>query len=356
MTTAGESLLIWYRRHHRSLPWRRLHDPYEILVSEIMLQQTRVETVLRYYEPFLERFPSVEALAAADVDTVLARWSGLGYYRRARNLHAAARQIGALGRFPSTAAALVKLPGVGVYTAAAVASIAFGEAVPVIDGNVERVLGRVLGLRVDPRRREGRESIRERASLLLNESAPGDSNQAMMELGAVLCTPTRPDCPSCPLARGCHALASGHPESFPLKRPARRVIRVHRVVAVASEEDRYLLVRIPEDSDLLAGLWEFPWVEGGRTLAAKSTLLAERYGGAWELGRRLGRARHAVTFRSITLEIREARLSIMSPTSVAEGAEAGWFSCAAARQLPSTSMLTKVLSELGAPSAAPTAN
>lgn len=343
MNTAGESLLAWYRRCQRALPWRQIRDPYEILVSEIMLQQTRVETVLGYYEAFLERFPTVEALATAEIDAVLARWSGLGYYRRARNLHAAARQIVVLGRFPSTSADLVKLPGIGAYTAAAVASISFNEAVPVIDGNVERVLGRVLGLKKDPRRREGRELVRLRAGELLSETSPGDSNQAMMELGAVLCTPTKPDCPKCPLADGCRALASGQPESFPPKRPSQRVLRVHRVVAVASLRDRYLLVRIPEDADLLAGLWEFPWVEGGRTLSAKSTLLGECYGGTWELGRRLGRARHAITFRAMTLDIRRASFS---STSVSEGPEAGWFSCDQALELPSTSMLTKVLSAL----------
>src|SRR5580700_687072 len=171
-------LLSWYGKHRRDLPWRRTQDPYRIWVSEVMLQQTRVEAVLPYYDRFLGRFPSVDALALAPLDEVLALWSGLGYYRRARQLHAAARRIVDAGEFPRTIERLLELPGVGAYTAAAVASIAFGAAVPVLDGNVERVMARQLALAQDPKRAASRARLLDAAAALLDPARPGDSNQA----------------------------------------------------------------------------------------------------------------------------------------------------------------------------------
>ncbi|MGH9579251.1 MAG: A/G-specific adenine glycosylase, partial [Terriglobales bacterium] len=196
-------LLAWYGRHGRDLPWRRTRNPYRIWVSEIMLQQTRVPAVLRHYHEFLRRFPSVQRLAAARPESVLAAWSGLGYYRRARSLHAAARVIvrERSGRFPHRAQDWRALPGVGRYTAAAIASIAFDEPVAVVDGNVERVLSRLPG----GRRRLAASAIWESAGALLSRSRPGDFNQAMMELGATVCLPQAPKCGECPLASWCKA-------------------------------------------------------------------------------------------------------------------------------------------------------
>jgi A/G-specific adenine glycosylase len=215
----GEELLSWFDRQRRDLPWRHTRDPYCIWLSEVMLQQTRVETVIPYYEKFLARFPTLESLAEADLSEVLAHWSGLGYYRRARQLHAAAQAVRDRhgGEIPQSVAGLESLPGVGAYTAAAVASIAFGVAAPVLDGNVERVLTRRLALAENPKSRAVRLVLLEEGARLLSESRPGDSNQALMELGATLCAPQRPRCLFCPLLAGCRAAAQGDQERYPGK-------------------------------------------------------------------------------------------------------------------------------------------
>lgn len=215
-------LLAWYDAFHRDLPWRRDRDPYRIWVSEVMLQQTRVDAVEPRYLQFLERFPTVDALAAATEEEVLAEWSGLGYYRRARQLHAAARQRVAGGEWPRDAAGWRRLPGVGEYTAAAVASIAYRESIPVVDGNVSRLMSRLHGLRQRQQDSSGgRRRLAVLAAAWLDPDRPGDSNQALMEIGATLCTPRRPRCPSCPLAVGCVARQSGAPEQFPRAARAR---------------------------------------------------------------------------------------------------------------------------------------
>jgi A/G-specific adenine glycosylase len=190
-------LLRWYDVHRRDLPWRGERDPYRIWLSEVMLQQTRVAAASGYYQRFLRRFPTVRHLARARISSVMAAWSGLGYYRRARALHQAARQVAQLGQFPASAAGLRQLPGIGRYTAAAVASIAFGEAVAVVDGNVERVLRRLTG------RELAREEQWDLAAFLLSRARPGDFNQALMELGATVCLPRQPKCLACPLVEAC---------------------------------------------------------------------------------------------------------------------------------------------------------
>src|SRR3954447_16114758 len=256
----AEALLTWFDQHRRDLPWRRTSDPYKIWLSEVMLQQTRVETVLPFYNRFLERFPTVEDLARAEVEEVLALWSGLGYYRRARQLHAAAREIAAAGAFPSTLEGLLALPGIGAYTTAAVASIAFGVAAPVMDGNVERVLSRCLALDADPHASAGRRQLLAAAAELLDPLRPGDSNQALMELGATLCSPRNPKCLLCPLRSGCRAAAEGDPERYPVPKTKREPERHRLLVAVVEEASGVLLFRRPDDSTLLAGTWELPWM------------------------------------------------------------------------------------------------
>ena len=248
-------LLAWYDRHHRDLPWRRTRHPYRIWVSEIMLQQTRVAAVLGHYREFLRRFPSVQRLAAAQTESVLAAWSGLGYYRRARALHAAARRLVREngGSLPRTAEAWRELPGVGRYTAAAIASIAFHEPVAVVDGNVERVLGRLLG----KRRRWGSTAMWDAAQSLLSPSRPGDFNQAMMELGALVCLPQAPKCPECPLATWCKARGA-------VERAA-KVPRQRRRVAygLSTRDDAVLLVRRPARASIMPGMWELPEARPG---------------------------------------------------------------------------------------------
>jgi A/G-specific adenine glycosylase len=344
----AEDLLAWFDLHRRDLPWRRSQDPYAIWLSEVMLQQTRVETVLPFYKRFLERFPTVDHLATADVEEVLTLWSGLGYYRRARQLHAAARRIVELGAFPSTLEGLLALPGIGAYTAAAVASIAFGVAAPVMDGNVERVLSRCLALDADPKSGGARRQLLAAAAELLDLKRPGDSNQALMELGATLCSPRRPKCLLCPLRPGCRAAREGDPEIYPVAR-AKREGEHHRLaVAVVEKEGGVLLFRRPEDSVLLAGTWELPWVtvevNGVPEAEAPEAALAARYGGRWTLGPRTAGVRHGITYRDLEVDVHPASLSWGG--EVREGWAAGWFDAAGRAALPLSSLVGKVLAAI----------
>ncbi len=276
-------LLAWFDRERRDLPWRNTRDPYAIWVSEVMLQQTRVDAVIPFYLRWMERFPTVESLARAEMDEVLAAWKGLGYYSRARNLRRAAelivRERG--GRIPRRYVELLRLPGVGEYTAGAVASIAFGEAVPAVDGNTRRVVAR---LRDIPR--PGAARVRTLAASLLERGRPGDLNQALMELGALVCTPRAPWCPSCPLLESCAAARHGRQQERPLPRERPPVRSLDVAVAVLrSPRHRYFVVRRPEDG-LLGGMWEFPGVEveGGADPGAQAALLAAELTGRSEAG------------------------------------------------------------------------
>jgi len=268
------ALVAWFRRGHRDMPWRRTRDPYAVWVSEIMLQQTRVETVTPYFERWMRRFPSVRALAEAPLDDVLSHWAGLGYYARARNLHAAARDVVGTygGAFPATAAGLRELRGVGDYTAGAIASIAFGEAAPIVDGNVVRVLARVDALDGAADDAALKRRVWQRAGELVaadGGDAAGDFNQAMMELGATVCTPSSPGCSRCPLAGVCRARAAGDVAARPAPK-TKKPPRVVDAVAVLVERDgKLLLVRRPP-AGLWGGLWEPPW-QPLRTSAARAS-------------------------------------------------------------------------------------
>lgn len=242
-------LLAWYDANARDLPWRTSRDPYRVWVSEIMLQQTRVATVIDHYHEFLRRFPTMQKLAAAREASVLAAWSGLGYYRRARMMHAAAKVIARKlqGKFPLTAQELRDLPGVGRYTAAAIASIAFGEPVAVVDGNVERVIDRISGDGLSP------EQVWQVAGHLLDRERPGDFNQAMMELGATICTPRAPTCLTCPIMRFC-ATRGERPAKSPALRQKKREIHY----LLAHRDGAALLVQRSKDAKLMAAMWELP--------------------------------------------------------------------------------------------------
>ena len=262
------SLLQYYDRFRRDLPWRGETDPYRILVSEIMLQQTRVETVLRYYESWLKRFPTLGALASANSREVLKAWEGLGYYRRARNLHSAARRIRELpgGHFPTSYRDLRQLPGVGQYTAGAVASIGFGEIVPAVDGNVRRVLARLFDKR-EPRARW----LNRTAAELVDKDRPGDWNQALMELGAMICSPKNPRCDDCPVQLWCTAHEQGTQALSPagIRRvPAREISFL--LVILQTEEGEVMLVQRPRQG-LLAGMWAFPEQELAKPLDCAAT-------------------------------------------------------------------------------------
>jgi len=288
----------WYRRHKRDLPWRRTRDPYAIWVSEIMLQQTRVETVIPYYARWMRVFPTVAALARAPASRVLKLWEGLGYYSRARNLRRAAQMV--VGRVaplarprgfrtsrrlvPTTAVDLRRLPGVGRYTAGAIASIAFDECAALVDGNVARVFARVFNIRANVKLPATRRRLWKLAEALLPARGCGEFNQALMELGALVCLPANPRCEGCPLRRVCRAPG----DALPNRGPKQRIHRVTEDVMLAQRDGKVLLRRRPA-SGLLAGMWELPPYDG-------------------RSGRLVLTVRHAVTNRRITLRVWKCRL------------------------------------------------
>jgi len=300
-------LLRWYRRNRRDLPWRRTSDPYAIWVSEVMLQQTQVTTVLPYYERFLERFPNVSSLARAAEEQVLGQWSGLGYYRRARSLHAGARAVMERhgGRVPNDPESLLQLPGVGRYTAGAIASIAFGLPEPVLDGNVRRVLSRLFALR-SPRE----PWLWELASQFAQGSAPGEANQALMELGALICKPKGPRCPACPLRRRCKARAAGRQEAYPSPRPRQPTERL--TVAVAwIPRGRKVLIERPTDGSPLRGVWDLPALEhprGGDAAGMLGLALARRHEIEVTVGAGVAGATHGIMNRRLRLNAYRCRL------------------------------------------------
>ncbi len=352
--SAGEALLVWFDRHRRELPWRVVQDGaerpdgYRVWVSEIMLQQTRVETVIPYYDRFLARYPTVGALAAADVEDLLAVWSGLGYYRRARQMHAAAAEIVRRGAFPNTLEGLRELPGIGEYTAAAIGSIAFGIEVAVLDGNVERVIARYLALAGDPKAKAIRRQLAAAAGELLDARRPGDSNQALMELGATLCIPRRPKCLLCPLALDCRARAEGDPSRYPPPRKRRAQVRLRRMLAWVESPEGILLFRRPEDSPLLAGTWELPGFDRAAPDPPQepAQVLAAKYGGQWTIGPKIAKIRHAITHRNIEAEIHRGQVTFAGDT-VAEGPEAGWFHPPEIGELATSSLVDKAVAKVG---------
>jgi len=254
-----EDLLNWYADNKRAMPWRETDDPYRIWVSEVMLQQTRVDTVRDYYPHFLEAFPTVEALADAERDEVLKHWEGLGFYARARHLHEAARTVVEEhdGTVPDTMDAIRDLKGVGPYTAAAVLSIAHDRPHAVLDGNVTRVLSRVFAVDEDATTTAAERALRALANDLLAPDRPGDFNQAVMELGALVCTPSTPLCDRCPLRDVCRAHAAGTEEDYPVTPESEPVPHHDVAVGLVFDDDRLLIQRRP-DEGLLGGLWEFP--------------------------------------------------------------------------------------------------
>jgi len=299
------ALLAWYDRHARTLPWRTppgdaaLPDPYRVWLSEIMLQQTTVPHAAPYFERFVARWPSVEALAEAERDEVLAAWAGLGYYARARNLHACARAVAEAGGFPQTVEALKRLPGIGDYTSAAVGAIAFDAPAVPVDGNVERVLARLFA--VETPLPKAKPEIRGLAAQLAAETRPGDFAQALMDLGATVCTPAKPACALCPWREACAAFAAGSQESYPRRAP-RTAKPARRGVAFWMARGNAVLLRRQPDDGLLGGMWlppSTPWREAGwETEEAAGHAPAAT---AWE--RLDAEARHVFTHFSLSLEI-----------------------------------------------------
>jgi A/G-specific adenine glycosylase len=306
----ARDLLAWYDREQRDLPWRRAPSAYRTLVSELMLQQTVVATVVPYFERFLARFPSIKDLAAAGEDEVMTLWSGLGYYRRARHLHQAARIVvdEMQGELPSREADLRRLPGIGEYTAAAVAAIAFGQATLPVDGNVSRVLARLGGERASIDQASTRARLREAGQILVPHHRPGDFAQAMMELGALCCTPRAPACGVCPVARFCQARARGATDVIPVraKKPSRRRLDL---VAVAVKRGGRLLLQQRPATGLLAKTWALPLqdlrkrtpAQGARAVLSELGLRPEGVPAS------LGEIRHVFTHRDATVRVLCAR-------------------------------------------------
>ncbi|MBA4495466.1 A/G-specific adenine glycosylase [Paenactinomyces guangxiensis] len=255
-------LLDWYREHRRDLPWRKDKDPYRIWVSEIMLQQTRVDTVIPYYERFLNQFPTLNDLANATDDQVIKAWEGLGYYSRARNLHSAVKEVAANygGKVPDELKTISKLKGIGLYTAGAILSIAYDKKAPAVDGNVMRVFSRLFAIPDDIARQSTRKKMELIAEHLIPAHAPGDFNQALMELGAMICTPQSPHCLFCPVQTVCHAFHEGLQDELPRKKKAKPPVQVNVLFAWFLQGDKVLIEKRP-DTGLLAGMWALPTVE-----------------------------------------------------------------------------------------------
>jgi A/G-specific adenine glycosylase len=312
-STLASKLLNWYSQNSRRLPWRDHPDPYAVWVSEIMLQQTRVETVGPYFERWMQRFPSLPALAQASQQDVLAAWEGLGYYSRARNLHRAAQVVMAEygGRLPSDAAALRGLPGIGRYTAGAIASIAFGQDEPALDGNIRRVLARVFDVRLPARSPAGEQRLWELAAANLPAGQAGAYNQALMDLGSAICTPRKPACLICPLAELCQARLLGVQEQRPVLEARAETPHYTVTAAVIARDGQVLIAQRPPEG-LLGGLWEFPGgkVQPGEDLpACLRREIREELDAQVEVGAELGVFRHAYTHFRVTLHAFCCRLA-----------------------------------------------
>ena len=339
-------LLEWYRSAARDLPWRRSRDPYRVWLSEVMLQQTTVRTVIPYFEQFVERYPTVEALAAAREEDVLGAWSGLGYYHRARNLLRGARHVRDHhgGRFPASLEAALAVPGVGLYTASAILSIAHGVALPVVDGNVRRVLARLFALRGPEWRKDA--PYYNRADEMLDRESPGDWNQAVMELGATICLPRRPACPVCPLRSGCRAAALGLQDELPEKRGRRAPVDVTVAAAILEKDGRFLIVRRREGR-LMGRMWEVPQTSlEGRGLADLVPELLSVHGLHVVPGALVSRGRHAITFRRIRIEGYRARLRRRPPE---DPERFRWVTPAELARLPISSLTRKVIAGASRP-------
>jgi A/G-specific adenine glycosylase len=314
-----KELLSWFKAHQRDLKWRRTRDPYAVWISEVMLQQTRVAAVTPYYERFLQRFPDFYALAEAPESEVLSHWAGLGYYHRARNLQRAAQMMHSAGRFPTTFEEIRKLPGIGAYTAAAVASISFDLPHPVLDGNVLRVLSRIFCDGTNIASAAGRTHFAGLAEKLLDRGAPGAFNQAMMELGATVCFPSRPQCLVCPVFALCRARQSGQQNDLPVKINVKKTVQEKRIVFWIEREGKVLAWQRPATSRLMAGFWELPEPAQIPNIAA---------------GPLLGSFQHGITFHNYTFEVYEAR----EPSDLGE---CRWISVNDLLTLPVSTILKK---------------
>ncbi|CAI2719158.1 A/G-specific adenine glycosylase [Nitrospina watsonii] len=315
--TIARALLAWFDAERRPMPWRETRDPYRIWVSEIMLQQTQVKTVIPYYQRWIASFPTVEKLARARENTVLKHWEGLGYYSRARNLHRAAKEVVREhdGRVPDTLDGILSLPGIGRYTAGAVLSIAYNQPVPVLDGNVKRVVSRLFGLMENGATRKSETRLWEHAGSLLPATRPGDFNQSLMELGATVCLPQNPMCLLCPIAKHCEAFKQGEPERYPPPKQQPETKKIEVSAAIIQKEGKVFIQQRPRDG-LMGGLWEFPGGKREKKENPEDCLIREiqeELGVTVAIREKLMTLKHAytrfrVTLHAFTCDIESGRL------------------------------------------------
>jgi len=348
LDTLRKDLLEWFRISKRSMPWRDTQDPYAIWVSEVMLQQTQVATVVPYFKRFMAELPTIEALAAASEQTVLRLWSGLGYYSRVRNLHRAAKMLvrDSGGRFPHDVEAALQLPGIGEYTAGAILSIAFAQPVPAVDGNVERVLCRMACIEGPPRKAPARRIVRELAAQMASCAHPGDLNQALMELGATICSPTAPRCAACPLRGHCRARAAGRHEELPHTPPRAPTVRRYTAAGIVRRADSVLVAQRIEEG-VWAGLWEFPQADVEDEDPAVSLQLHVRttLGLEVQVGAQVLRITHGIMNQ--TIELRVLACEAVGDTLEPHGyTQARWVSVDELADLPLSSPHRKIARHL----------
>ena len=343
-------LLPWFAVHRRSMPWRSNRTPYRVWISELMLQQTRVDQVIPYFNRFMKRFPSLKSLAAASQEDVLKQWEGLGYYSRARNLHKAARIVSNdwKGRFPRTAEEIIKLPGIGSYTAAAIGSLAFNLDLAVLDGNVIRVLSRLFAYTKDTRSTTAKKQLQQFADDLLVKGDAGNFNEAMMELGATVCLPKNPRCTECPMSRVCLGHESGRPTDYPVKAPKKKVPHIVVGAAVVTNRKGEVLIAQRREKDMLGGLWEFPGgkQETGETIQqCIARELKEELGINIETGEFLITVKHAYSHFSMEMHTYFAKIRSGRPRPI-ECQNFQWLKISDLRKVPYSKADLKIIEEL----------
>ncbi len=334
----NHQLLAWFQDHKREMPWRGEKDPYKIWISEIMLQQTRVDQAWPYFERFMKLFPSVHDLASANQQQVLKAWEGLGYYSRARNLHAASKTIVNKfnGKFPESYDEVISLKGIGPYTAAAITSIAFDQPNAVVDGNVIRLVTRYYGIEDDIRSTRTIKQVQELVDQLISEEHPAEFNQAMMELGSIVCSPTNPDCLNCPIQAGCIATKTAKTDVIPYKSPAKKKPHKHIGVGIIEREDGKVLIALRPEDAMLGGLWEFPGgkQEDGETIQQTvERELKEELGVQVHAYKEFMNLKHVYSHFSITLHAFNCKLISGTPKPKSSQ-EIKWVHCSELEQYP----------------------
>ena len=338
----ADALLNWYEEHQRDLPWRHTQEPYNIWLSEIILQQTRVQQGLPYYQHFIEAFPTVEALAAAPEEQVLRLWQGLGYYSRARNLHTTAKAVAEAGQFPQSYKELLKLKGVGPYTAAAIASFAYNEAVAVVDGNVYRVLARQFGLKDDIASPAGQKKFAQLAQELISADAPATYNQAIMEFGATHCTPRNPQCLFCPLKSTCYALKYGEQHQLPVKLKKQKVRDRYFHYLVITQQQQVLMQQ-RTGRGIWQNLWQFPLYEADSPQGAAAVAAHFQLSNLTDGGEPLV---HLLSHQRLHIRFFTAEFGAEQAADFAAQQQAQWVTQQQAQELAKPKPIVEIIDEL----------